>query len=102
MATAILPGVTAVSRAPALVLDVENGYFDRLLLTAVRRLAILLGHLLADVTVAFTLTVPIVILAFGPGVSRRPSVSLLPRSLSWSPRRRARDHAARRFRPHDG
>jgi hypothetical protein len=50
------------------VLDVENGYFDRLLLTAVRRLAILLGHLLADVTVAFTLTVPIVILAFGPGV----------------------------------
>ena len=43
-ATANLPGVTAVSRAPALVLDVENGYFDRLLLTAVRRLAILLGQ----------------------------------------------------------
>ena len=31
--TAILLGVTGVSRAPALVLDVQNGYFDRLLLT---------------------------------------------------------------------
>ncbi len=50
--TAILLGVTGVSRAPALVLDVQNGYFDRLLLTPVRRLAILLGHLVADVTVA--------------------------------------------------
>ena len=36
MATAILLGVTGVSRAPALVLDVQNGYFDRLLLTPVR------------------------------------------------------------------
>ena len=35
MATAILLGVTGVSRAPALVLDVQDGYFDRLLLTPV-------------------------------------------------------------------
>jgi ABC-2 type transport system permease protein len=68
MATAILLGVTGVSRAPALVLDVENGYFDRLLLTPVRRLAILLGHMVADVGVACTLTVPIVILGFALGV----------------------------------
>jgi ABC-2 type transport system permease protein len=68
MATAILLGVTGVSRAPALVLDVENGYFDRLLLTPVRRLAILLGHMLADVAVACALTVPIVILGFVLGV----------------------------------
>ena len=52
MPTAILLGVTGVSRAPALVLDVQNGYFDRLLLTPVRRLAILLGHMVADVAVA--------------------------------------------------
>src|SRR3954454_11755026 len=51
MATAILLGVTGVSRAPALVVDIENGYFDRLLLTPVRRLAILLGHVIADVAV---------------------------------------------------
>jgi ABC-2 type transport system permease protein len=68
MATAILLGVTGVSRAPALVLDVENGYFDRLLLTPVRRLAILLGHMVADVAVAGALTVPIVILGFVLGV----------------------------------
>ena len=59
MATAVLLGVTGVSRAPALVLDVQNGYFDRLLLTPVRRSAILLGHMAADVAVAAALTVPI-------------------------------------------
>ena len=68
MATAILLGVTGISRAGALVLDVQNGYFDRLLLTPVRRLAILLGHMVADVTVAAALTVPIVILGFALGV----------------------------------
>jgi len=68
MPTAILLGVTGVSRAPALVLDVQNGYFDRLLLTPVRRLAILLGHMVADVTLASALTVPILVLSFILGV----------------------------------
>jgi ABC-2 type transport system permease protein len=68
MPTAILLGVTGVSRAYALVLDIQNGYFDRLLLTPVRRLAILLGHMAADVTVAFALTVPILVLGFIMGV----------------------------------
>ena len=66
--TAILLGVTGVSRAPALVLDVQNGYFDRLLVTPVRRLAILLGHLAADVTVACALIVPITIVGFVIGI----------------------------------
>lgn len=68
MATAVLLGVTGVSRAPALVIDVQNGYFDRLLLTPVRRLAILLGHMIADVAVACSLTIPVVILGFALGV----------------------------------
>src|SRR5690349_1084220 len=68
MPTAILLGVTGVSRAPALVIDVQDGYFDRLLLTPVRRLAILLGHLCADVTVAAVLTVPILVVGFILGV----------------------------------
>jgi ABC-2 type transport system permease protein len=68
LATAILLGVTGVSRAPALVLDVQDGYFDRLLLTPVRRLAILLGHMVADVAVAAGLTVPILVLGFAVGV----------------------------------
>jgi ABC-2 type transport system permease protein len=66
--TAILLGVTGVSRAPALVIDVQNGYFDRLLLTPVRRLAILLGHLVADVAVAAALTIPIIVVGFALGV----------------------------------
>jgi len=66
--TAILLGVTGVSRAPALVIDVQDGYFDRLLLTPVRRAAILLGHLAADVTVAAVLTVPIICVGYLLGV----------------------------------
>lgn len=68
MPTAILLGVTGVSRAPALVLDVQNGYIDRLLLTPIRRLSILLGHMIADVAVAASLTVPILVLGFVLGV----------------------------------
>jgi ABC-2 type transport system permease protein len=68
MPTAILLGVTGVSRAPALVLDVQDGYLDRLLMTPIRRLAILLGHMVADITVAMALTVPILALGFALGV----------------------------------
>ncbi len=68
MPTAILLGVTGVSRAPALVLDVQDGYLDRLLMTPIRRLAILLGHMVADVAVAVGLTVPILALGFAIGV----------------------------------
>jgi len=68
MPTAILLGVTGVSRAPALVLDVQNGYFDRLLLSPVKRLAILLGHMAADVAVACCLTLPILVIGFILGV----------------------------------
>lgn len=68
MATAVLLGVTGVSRAPALVLDVQTHYLDRLLLTPVRRTAILVGHMTADVTVAAVLTAPILILGVILGV----------------------------------
>jgi ABC-2 type transport system permease protein len=68
IATAILLGVTGVSRAPALVLDIQSKYFDRLLLTPVRRTAILIGHMAADVAVAAALTVPILVLGFALGV----------------------------------
>lgn len=69
MPTAILFGVTGVSRAPAVVLDVQNRYMDRMLLTPVRRTSILVGHMLADVTVAAMLTIPILALGFLLGVS---------------------------------
>lgn len=66
--TAILLGVTGVSRAYALVLDIQDGYIDRLLLTPVRRLALLLGHMVADVVVACALMTPIVVVALVLGV----------------------------------
>ncbi len=68
MATAILLGVTGISRAYSLVLDIQSGYLDRLLLTPVRRTAILLGHMAADVAVAAALTAPILILGTVLGV----------------------------------
>jgi ABC-2 type transport system permease protein len=68
MPTAILIGVTGVSRAGSLVLDIQDGYFDRLLLTPVRRIAILVGHMVADVAVACLLTVPILLLGLALGV----------------------------------
>ncbi|PIE34617.1 MAG: ABC transporter [Ilumatobacter coccineus] len=68
MPTAILLGVTGVSRAPAMVLDVQNGFLDRLLLTPIRRIAILLGHFVADMTIAIVMALPIVILGLVLGV----------------------------------
>src|SRR5438874_7085891 len=66
--TAILIGVTGVSRAGSLVLDIQDGYLDRLLLTPVRRSAILVGHMVADVAIACLLTVPILVLSVILGV----------------------------------
>jgi ABC-2 type transport system permease protein len=66
--TSVLLGVTGVTRAYAFVIDIQNGYFDRLLVTPVRRLAILLGQMTADLTVAAMLAIPILILGFIVGV----------------------------------
>jgi ABC-2 type transport system permease protein len=75
MATAVLLGVTGVSRAQSLVVDVQNGYFDRLLLTPVRRSAILVGHMVADITVSSVLCVPILGLAFALGIDFKTGVA---------------------------
>ena len=64
----IVFAVTGVSRAPALVLDIQNGYFDRLRMTPVSRRALLLGHMVADFVLVVCLAVPVVILGFVIGV----------------------------------
>jgi ABC-2 type transport system permease protein len=66
--TAVMLGVTGVTRAYAFVFDIQNGYFDRLLVTPIRRLAILLGQMSADLTVGALLAVPIIVLGFIVGV----------------------------------
>ncbi len=60
--------VTGISRASALVLDIQDGYFDRLLLTPVSRRALLLGLMVSDFVLVLALTVPVVLLGFAVGV----------------------------------
>ena len=61
---AVVFAVTGVSRASALVTDIQNGYFDRLMITPVRRLPLLLGLMMADLALVMALAVPV--LARGP------------------------------------
>jgi ABC-2 type transport system permease protein len=65
---AIAFAVTGMSRAPALVTDIQGGYFDRLCLTPVRRSALLLGLMAADVTVIVLLCLPVLVIGYGVGV----------------------------------
>lgn len=66
---AIIFAVTGVSRAPALVVDIQSGYFDRLLLTPMSRLALLLGLMVADFALVVALCIPVLILGAIVGVS---------------------------------
>lgn len=67
--TAIIFAVTGVSRANALVTDIQTGYFDRLLLSPVRRLPLLLGLMVADLVLVMALCVPVILLGLLVGVS---------------------------------
>jgi ABC-2 type transport system permease protein len=64
----IVFGVTGVSRAGVVVTDIQEGYLDRLLLTPVRRLTLLLGMMVADVVLVSALTVPVLAVALVAGV----------------------------------
>ena len=66
--TAIVFAVTGVSRANALVTDIQSGYFDRMLMTPMRRLALLLGLMIADLALVMGLTLPVLLLGFAVGV----------------------------------
>lgn len=65
---AIVFAVTGVSRAHALVTDIQSGYFDRLLMTPVRRLSLLLGMMAADFAQIIILAVPVILLGMAIGV----------------------------------
>ncbi|MCE2404177.1 MAG: ABC transporter permease [Dehalococcoidia bacterium] len=66
---AVLFAVTGVSRAMVVVTDIQTGYFDRLVISPVNRLALLLGLMIADFALVTALTVPVIIMAFIVGVS---------------------------------
>jgi len=65
---AIVFAVTGISRASVLVTDIQDGYFDRLSLTPIRRPALLLGLMVADFVLVVALAIPVVMLGFAVGV----------------------------------
>lgn len=65
---AIVFAVTGISRASTLVTDIQGGYFDRLCVTPVRRLALLLGLMVADFSLVVALTIPVLVVGFAVGV----------------------------------
>jgi len=50
-----------LSRAVTLVEDIQSGYFDRLMMTPVRRLALLMGLMAADIVLVVALSIPVLI-----------------------------------------
>ena len=66
---AVIFAVTGVSRANALVADISSGYFERLLLTPINRLALLLGMMAADFVLVILLCLPVLVMGFIVGVS---------------------------------
>lgn len=65
---AVVFAVTGVSRAGSLVLDIQNGYFDRLLLTPVHRGTLLLGLMSADLVLIAALSTPLVLIGVAIGI----------------------------------
>lgn len=66
---AIVLAVTGISRATALVTDIQSGYFDRLLVSPVNRFALLIGLMLADLTLVLLLSVLVVLMGLVLGVT---------------------------------
>ena len=66
---AVLFAVTGISRAVTVVTDIQTGYFDRLVMTPVNRLALLLGLMVADFCLVVALTLPVIIMGYIAGVS---------------------------------
>jgi ABC-2 type transport system permease protein len=65
---AIIFAVTGISRASALVTDINDGYFDRLLVSPVNRWSLLIGLMIADLAFAVALSVPVVVMGTLLGV----------------------------------
>jgi ABC-2 type transport system permease protein len=66
--TAIIFAVTGISRAHAVVTDIQSGYFDRMLMSPVRRLPLLIGMMAADFVQIIMLSIPVILLGAIVGV----------------------------------
>jgi ABC-2 type transport system permease protein len=63
----IVFAVTGISRANMLVTDIQTGYLDRMLVTPIRRVSLLLGLMIADVVLALALATVVLLLGFAVG-----------------------------------
>ncbi len=85
---AVLFAVTGLSRANVMVIDIQSGYFDRLALTPMNRVAMLLGFMVADMALAVAMSIPVLILAFVIGVDFATGIlgiaALLALTVVWA------------------
>ena len=85
---AIVFAVTGISRANMLVIDIQTGYLDRMLVTPIRRTALLLGLMIADIVLALALATVVLVLGFVVGVGFETGVpglmAFLALSMAWS------------------
>jgi ABC-2 type transport system permease protein len=65
----IVFAVTGISRANMLVTDIQTGYLDRMLVTPIRRVSLLLGLMIADIVLALALATVVLLLGFAVGVN---------------------------------
>lgn len=72
---AIIFAVTGLSRANVLVLDIQGGYFDKLLVSPVRRTPLLLGLMVADIVLVLSLS--LIVVGMGLAVGVRFSTGIL-------------------------
>jgi ABC-2 type transport system permease protein len=84
----IVFAVTGISRANMLVTDIQTGYLDRMLVTPIRRVSLLLGLMIADIVLALALAVVVLMLGFAVGVSFGTGVAGLAvfvmLAMAWS------------------
>ncbi|MEE8600737.1 ABC transporter permease [Euzebya tangerina] len=77
----ILFAVTGVSRATALVTDIQGGYFDRMLVTPIARPTLLLGLMVADLVVVAGVAVAVTAAGLAMGVEIATGVVGIAASL---------------------
>ncbi len=85
---AIIFAVTGISRASVLVIDIQSGYLDRMLVTPVRRTTLLIGMMIADIALALALSMIVFVMGFAAGVRIATGplglLALLAFSVAWS------------------
>ena len=85
---AIVFAVTGISRASVLVIDIQSGYLDRMLVTPIRRSTLLFGLMVADIVMALGLALFVVAMGLAFGVWFETGVlgllAFLLLAITWS------------------